>query len=309
MQPAKTRTPKEIEEFLNWLAVEKGRSKNTLESYARDLQKYCAYLNAGGKTLLSVQEKDIIGFVRSIQKVGLSPASLKRTLVSVRGLHRFLTFEEKRPDDPANEVELPAVGASVPKALEESEIKALIDSMQGTEPIDFRNRAIIELLYGTGIRIAELVGLSLGDVDLNGASLKVLGKGNKERILPVGSLALESLRDWLNSKGRPKLEPRQWKSRDDSSALFLNRFGSRLSRIGAWGAVKKQARLAGIRSQLSPHVLRHSFATHLLDHGADVRTVQELLGHASVSTTQIYTKVSKKRLFSVYASSHPRARG
>ncbi|MET0880978.1 MAG: tyrosine-type recombinase/integrase, partial [Acidimicrobiales bacterium] len=195
----------------------------------------------------------------------------------------------------------------LPKGLSEAEVESLLD-VAGTDPVARRDRAILEVLYGTGMRIAELVGLCLGDVDLGDALVRVLGKGSKERVIPLGRLARASLVDWLDTGGRPAMAPARWARRGDEEAVFLNQRGGRLTRQGAWGIVSEHGRRAGLERTLSPHALRHSCATHMLDHGADIRAVQELLGHASISTTQIYTGVSVERLFAVYAAAHPRAK-
>ena len=198
--------------------------------------------------------------------------------------------------------------SSLPKALTEDEVTALIESVVGSEPTDLRDRAVLEVLYGTGLRISELVGLSLSDVDLDGALLRVFGKGSKERIVPLGREARRVLAEWFD-RGRPSLEPERWARRGDAEAVFLNTRGGRLTRAGAWLVVKKYGDRVGLDDRLTPHVLRHSCATHLLDHGADIRAVQELLGHVSISTTQVYTKVSTERLWQIYDQTHPRAWG
>lgn len=306
--PNALKLPWEMEEFLNWLATEKGRQKNTLVAYKRDLLEYLKFLTGQKKKsdIYIVSEAQIIDYVSSLLGLGLSPASVKRKLVSVRGFHTYLEVEDYRNDNPSQNVEIPKVGASLPKALSAEKVGELIDSVKTDTSLGLRNKAILETLYGTGVRISELVGMSLGDIDSK--TLKVSGKGNKERIVPIGSLADEALKEWLGQEGRAKLEPRAWKSRDDAEAVFLNRFGRRISRVGVWDMLKKQVLLSGIDADVSPHVLRHSYATHLLDNGADIRSIQELLGHASITTTQIYTKVSTSRLISVYNQAHPRAR-
>jgi integrase/recombinase XerD len=186
---------------------------------------------------------------------------------------------------------------------------ALLQAVVGDEPVARRDRAILEVLYGTGLRISELVGLSLGDLDLESALLRAFGKGSKERVVPVGRHAVDALGDWLRPGGRPSLVPERWKRRHDAEAVFLNQRGGRLTRQGAWLVVTRWGTVAGLAGKLTPHVLRHSCATHMLDHGADIRSVQEMLGHASVSTTQGYTKVSTERLFAAYRAAHPRAAG
>ena len=300
---------RDAEDFLIWLAVEKGRSKNTLDAYRRDLLRYRDHLQRRGATVAKASHDDVIAFVHVLMGEGLASSSVTRTLVAVRGLHRFLVAEEIRPDDPAAEVEMPRVPRGLPKALTLDEVTSLINAVKGDDPVARRDRAMLETLYGTGVRISELTGMSLGDLDLHDGLLRVLGKGDKERIVPVGRLAATALTEWLAPMGRGEMEPDRWARRDDAEAIFLNQRGGRLSRQGAWGVVRRHGNEVGLGERLSPHVLRHSCATHMLDHGADIRTVQELLGHASISTTQIYTKVSTERLLAVYRSAHPRATG
>jgi integrase/recombinase XerD len=298
--------PIEAEEFLTWLAVERGRAPNTLSSYRRDLAGYTAWLRERSTAITHVCEPDISEYIAHLRAEGRAPSSVARTTVAIRSLHRFLTDEGLAASDPGSGVEAPRVPSSLPKALTEIEVTALIDAVVGDEPVALRDRAILEVLYGTGIRISELVGLSLGDVDLDGALLRAFGKGSKERIVPLGRMARRALAEWFD-RGRPALEPKRWARRGDADAVFLNHRGGRLTRAGAWLVVKGHATSVGLGAKLSPHVLRHSCATHLLDHGADIRAVQELLGHVSISTTQIYTKVSTERLWAVYEAAHPRA--
>ena len=297
----------EAEDFLVWLAVEKGRAANTLSAYRRDLLRYRDHLRRRRRSVTTATEDDVIAFVHVLVGEGLAPASVTRTLVAVRGMHRFLVAEEFRSDDPATTVEMPRVPRGLPKALTLEQVTALIEVVTGDDPVARRDRAILETLYGTGVRISELVGMSLGDVDLHDGLVRVMGKGSKERIVPIGRHAAIALTEWTATAGRGAMEPDRWGRREDAEAVFLNHRGGRLSRQGAWGVVTKHGRRVGLGTELTPHVLRHSCATHMLDHGADIRTVQELLGHASISTTQIYTKVSTERLLSVYRSAHPRA--
>jgi len=296
----------EVEDFLMWLAAERGRSSNTIKAYRHDLSVYSAWLAERGTPLESVVEADINAFIHHLRADGKAPSSTARMTVAVRSLHRFLSEEDTARDDPGAAVETPRVPASLPKALEEDEVQELIESVSGDEPVDLRDRAMLEVLYGTGVRISELVGLSIADVDLDGALVRAFGKGAKERIVPLGRPAVRALRDWYDG-GRPKLEPKQWARRNDEEAVFLNTRGGRLSRAGAWLAVKKRGGQVGLGDRLTPHVLRHSCATHLLNRGADIRAVQELLGHVSISTTQVYTKVTTERLWEVYSRAHPRA--
>jgi integrase/recombinase XerD len=300
--------PLEVEELLSWLAVERGRSPATIAAYRRDLAAYCRWLAARQRDLAAVSEVDVTAYVAALRRGGKAPASTARALVAVRSLHRFLLEEGARATDPAADVERPRVPAGLPKALTEAEVEALLGVVAGDDPVARRDRAILEVLYGTGVRISELVGLSLADVDLGAALLRAFGKGSKERIVPVGRHALDALERWLAPGGRPDLEPERWARRGDSEAVFLNARGGRLSRQGAWGVVRRHGDAAGLAGRLTPHVLRHSCATHMLDHGADIRAVQEMLGHASISTTQVYTLVSNERLWDVYRDAHPRAR-
>jgi len=277
--------PAEVVDMLTWLRVERGRSVNTLNAYRLDLRAYVAWLDERSLAIAEVTEADLTEYVAHLKASGRAASSLKRSLVAVRGLHRFLATETEGVVDPAAELEMPKVPRGLPKALTEAEVERLLDAVVGGDPLARRDRVILEVLYGTGLRISELVGLSLADLDLDAGLLRAFGKGSKERIVPLGSHAIRALVTWLGPGGRPDLEPDRWARRGDAEALLLNTRGGRLSR----------------------HVLRHSCATHMLDHGADIRTVQELLGHASISTTQVYTLVSTDRLLSVYRAAHPRA--
>ena len=299
--------PVEVVDLLTWLRVERGRSPNTLAAYRNDLRAYVAWLDDRSLTIATVSEPDLNDYVAHLRDEGKAGSSIKRSLVAVRGLHRFLAEENEGRPDPSALLEMPKVAKGLPKALTEAEVGRLLDAVVGDDPLARRDRAILEVLYGTGLRISELVGLSLADVDLDAGLLRAFGKGAKERIVPVGRFATRSLVAWLDAGGRPLLEPDQWARRDDAEALFLNTRGGRLSRQGAWIVVRRVGDRVGLGSRLTPHVLRHSCATHMLEHGADIRTVQELLGHASISTTQVYTLVSTQRLLSVYRSAHPRA--
>jgi integrase/recombinase XerD len=300
--------PLDAEEWLSWLATEKGRARATLAAYRRDARRWWAWLRRRGRTLDDVDEADIEAYVAELRAAGLAPATVARAVVAVRSLHRFLAEEGHAARDPGARVETPRVPAGLPKALSEPEVDALIGAVVGDDPTARRDRAILEVLYGTGLRISELVGLRLGDVDLESALLRAFGKGAKERVVPVGRPAVDALASWLGAGGRPALVPERWARRSDADAVFLNRRGGRLTRQGAWLVVKRWGTEVGLEARLTPHVLRHSCATHMLDHGADLRSVQELLGHASVSTTQVYTKVSAERLVAAYRAAHPRAR-
>jgi integrase/recombinase XerD len=300
--------PLDVTEFLTWLASERGRSPNTLSAYRRDLRAYCAWLGERGLDLHAVGPADIEAYVAALRDAGRAPSSVARATVAVRSLYAFCAAEGLAEHDPAADVEPPGVPRGLPKALAEDEVQSLLAAVVGTDPVARRDRAILEVLYGTGMRISELVGMSLGDVDLGDALVRVLGKGDKERVIPLGRHAHEELSAWLAPSGRGALAPARWARRGDAEAVFLNQRGGRLSRQGAWGIVARHGRRVGLDTKLTPHALRHSCATHMLDHGADIRAVQELLGHASISTTQIYTGVSVERLFAVYAAAHPRAK-
>ena len=299
--------PLEAEEFLVWLTSERGRARNTVEAYRRDLSGYQRWLNQRGTTMLTVTTYDLIDYVAELRASGAATTSVARRLAAIRMLHRFLATEQVRPDDPSGRLDGVRVPSGIPKPLSESQVTSLIEAVVGNAPLERRDRALLELLYATGARVSEIVGLSLGDIDFDEALVRLFGKGSKERIVPYGSAAAAALDEWFSSDGRAQLVPDRWKRRGDAEAVFLNQRGGRLTRQGAWLVIDKYGRRAGIEDHLSPHVLRHSCATHLLDHGADLRIVQEMLGHASISTTQVYTKVSQERLWDVYRAAHPRA--
>ena len=298
----------DAEEFLSWLAVERGRSANTLAAYRRDLVAYEGYLRERGLTLAEVGEGVVADYVGHLEASGRKPASVARALVAVRSLHRFCVEEGQAGSDPTGDLDTPRVPQGLPKALSEAEVGSLLAAVVGQDPLARRDRAILELLYGTGMRISELVGLSLSDLALEDGLVRVFGKGARERLVPLGSFGRRAVADWLDPSGRGALVPRRWARRGDAEAVFLNARGGRLSRQGAWGIVRHYGARVGLAGRLTPHVLRHSCATHMLDHGADIRVVQELLGHASIATTQVYTKVSAERLKRVYDQAHPRAR-
>lgn len=297
--------PLDVDEYLAWLVAERGRSANTVAAYRRDLVNYVAWLSAQRLDPASVTARDIDRFVND-RRPGVAASSLARQMASIRNFHRFLVAEGRRRDDPTADVDGVRVPAGLPKPLTEDEVETLIGAVVGDDPVALRDRALLEFLYATGARISEVCGLSVGDLDLEAGLVRLYGKGDKERLVPVGSCARRALDRWLR-EGRPELEPVRWKRRGDAEAVFLDRRGGRLGRQAAWAAVVRHGERAGLRAHLSPHVLRHSCATHMLDHGADLRIVQEMLGHASISTTQVYTKVSQERLFEQYGRAHPRA--
>nr|WP_277626760.1 site-specific tyrosine recombinase XerD [Arsenicicoccus piscis] len=307
-----------IRGWLDHLTVERGASTNTLASYGRDMRRYRAFLEAAGiDDVAAVRERDVSAFLASLRepstdadgttRPGLSASSAARTLIAVRGLHRFLALEGTTPVDPARAVRPPSAARRLPKAIPLVSVERLLAAASvGDTPVSLRDRAMLELLYGCGARISEVVGLDLDDVSGSAASagvVRLLGKGDKERIVPLGRYAREAVDAYL-VRGRPALAAQG----TGTPALLLNQRGRRLSRQSAWAAMQGAAERAGLSEHVSPHTLRHCFATHLLDGGADVRVVQELLGHASVTTTQIYTLVTVQQLREVYAQAHPRAR-
>lgn len=297
----------EIEEFLEWLVVERGRAVNTVEAYRRDLENYDAWLIANGSDPASAAVTDIERFLAERTAEGSAKSSMARQFSSIRQLHRYMVEEGYRKDDPAALAEGVSKPAGIPKPLTEDEVGALIGSVVGDEPRNLRDRALLEFLYATGARVSEVCGLNLSDLDMEASLVRLFGKGSKERVVPFGSVAHGALERWINV-GRPAMEPVRWRNRDEANAVFLGGRGTRLSRQVAFQVVRDAAQRAGIEREVSPHALRHTCATHLLDHGADLRIVQEMLGHASITTTQVYTRVSQERLWQVYAESHPRAR-
>ena len=298
--------------YLDHLVVERGLADNTLKSYRRDLRRYAGWLAAQGvDSLDAVREDTVTSFLVALREGDeehppLSAGSAARTVVAVRGFHKFAVREGLSSVDPSAAVRPPAPAKRLPKALPLADIERILDAAgaPGTA-LALRDRALLELLYGTGARISEAVGLDLDDLDLdgdNGDTVLLRGKGGKERMVPVGSYAREALDGYL-VRGRGALAGLG----KGLPAVFLNARGGRLSRQSAWAVLAKAADRAGVTAEVSPHTLRHSFATHLLDGGADVRVVQELLGHASVTTTQVYTLVTVDSLREVYATAHPRA--
>ncbi len=309
---AGTEVPAEVDEFLSWLAIERGRTINTIRAYRRDLATYVEFLSVRhGETIRfeTITENDIAGFVDHLRNQDRAPATVARATVSVRSLHRYLAQEGRVDADPSADLDVPRVPRGLPRALTEAQVESLLASPVGGEPLALRDRAMLETLYGTGLRVSELVGLSLSDVDVGGGLLRAFGKGRRERIVPLGRHAIAALGNWMSGAGRPVLLG-DHPARDASEAVFLNARGARLSRQGAWLVVRRHGDRVGLDTEvLTPHVLRHSCATHMLDHGADIRAVQEMLGHVSISSTQRYTAVSQERLRSVYEAAHPRARG
>jgi integrase/recombinase XerD len=304
----------QLQGYLDHLSIERGVAKNTLSSYRRDLRRYTKHLSDRGiHDLAKVGEDDVSEFLVALRRgdpdsgaAALSAVSAARALIAVRGLHRFAAAEGLAELDVARAVRPPTPGRRLPKSLTIDQVLALLEGAGGDSPSDgpltLRNRALLELLYSTGSRISEAVGLDVDDIDTQARSVLLRGKGGKQRLVPVGRPAVQALDVYL-VRGRPDLARRG----RGTAAIFLNARGGRLSRQSAWQVLQDAAECAGITSGVSPHMLRHSFATHLLEGGADVRVVQELLGHASVTTTQIYTLVTVHALREVWAGAHPRA--
>lgn len=300
-----------VRTYLDHLAVERGLADNTLQSYRRDLRRYLDFLSARGvEDLDAVDEATVLAFVGHLRQgdaehPGLGASSVARTVVAVRGFHKFALRDQLATTDPAAAVRPPAQEKRLPKALPLSDVEAILEAAGAAGTVlALRDRALLEVLYGTGARISEAVGLDVDDVDLVDRTVLLRGKGSKERLVPVGSYACEAVEAYL-TRARGELVA----AGRGTPALFLNARGGRLSRQSAWTVLVKAADRAGVTRDVSPHTLRHSFATHLLDGGADVRVVQELLGHASVTTTQVYTLVTVDNLREVFATAHPRARG
>lgn len=297
-----------IDTYLDHLRVERGLAANTVASYRRDLALFTRYLEEVGITAPEqVTEEDVAAYVgwlrqqRTRRGTPYTRATVARAVVAVRGWFRFLAAEGMVPEDVTVEVGAPQPERRLPRALSVAEVEQLLGAVPGDGPLPRRDRAMLELLYGAGLRISELVALDVDDVDRSERLVRVTGKGSRVRIVPFGAAAARALDAWLVT-GRPALGPR-------GPALFINARGGRLTRQGAWMVVKRTAERVGLHDRVSPHTLRHSFATHLLRGGADVRVVQELLGHASVTTTQIYTQVTRLHLREVYERAHPRAEG
>lgn len=293
----------ELKDFMHFLIVEKALAKNTIVSYERDLKAYVKYI----KTVENVQSINGIGriqivhFLGQLKEQGKSSRTIARNIASIRAFHQFLLREKVAEQDPSVHIETPQLERTLPKVLNLQEVERLLEAPKLTTHYGLRDKAMLELLYATGIRVSELIGLNLDDAHLTMGFVRCIGKGNKERIIPLGRTAATAIQEYLN-KGRPQFIKNQ---REES--LFVNHHGRRLTRQGFWKILKGLTKEAGIEKDLTPHTLRHSFATHLLENGADLRAVQEMLGHSDISTTQIYTHVTKTRLKDVYSQFHPRA--
>ena len=291
----------EVIRFLEYALVEKGLASNSIEGYRRDLVELAAFMRRERKTLGKINRNDIRNFLASLYQRGLGGRSVARHLVALRNFFRFLLEEGKIDGDPTAEVDAPQFGHSLPKYLAVSEVDALLRQPDPSAPAGLRDRAMLELLYATGMRVSELVHLRWEDFQLNLGVLRCQGKGNKERLIPIGKSALRMVESYAK-EGRPQLA-----KKTGVPYFFLNQRGGPLSRVGFWKILARYGRAAGITTPLAPHMVRHSFATHLLERGADLRSIQLMLGHSDISTTQIYTHVVKERLKQVYQTHHPRA--
>jgi integrase/recombinase XerD len=286
--------------FLDYLAVEKGLAKNSLASYAIDLRHFGHHLNDQQIDLDRVERVHIVKYFQALRGAGISARSVARALAAIRGLFRFLVSERHLKKDPTENLENPKLWSTLPKSLQPSEVEALLAAPDRTTPDGQRDAAMLELLYATGLRVSELIKVRMDEVVLDAGFLRTIGKGSKERIVPFGDTARDVIVAFIES-GRRDLD------KHNDPHLFLSRLGRSMTRQSFWMKIVRYAREAGIRTHISPHVLRHSFATHLLENGADLRSVQMMLGHADISTTQIYTHVSRARLQRMYEQFHPRA--
>jgi integrase/recombinase XerD len=292
----------ETRAFLTYLRVEKGLAENTLLAYARDIRRFSAFLEKRKTTkLAAIKRSDVVDFLAELFKSGMDSRSVARYLVTVRQFFRFCMIEDYLKEDPSATIEAPKFRHILPEFLSVAEVDQLLKQPDVTSSVGLRDKALIEVLYSGGLRVSELCGLRVMDIQLDQGCLRCIGKGNKERLVPLGKNALAVVEEYFKT-ARPTLQ-----GEGSSPYLFLNRRGHPLSRMAVWKLLVEYGKAAGIRKPLKPHMLRHSFATHLLDRGADLRSVQMMLGHADISTTQIYTHVVEERLKQVYKAHHPRA--
>jgi integrase/recombinase XerD len=291
-----------IQEFIDYLGNEKGLAANTLESYSRDLRQYCGFLSEdSSQSFESASQATIVAYLMYLRKQGKATATIARRLAALKAFYQYLVRENYVTKDPTGDLSSPKLERKLPRVLTVNEVERLLAQPDITTPAGKRDKSMLELLYATGLRVSEMVNLNVADIDLKEGFIRCKGKGSKERVVPMGEIAVSALRNYMEN-GRKRLV-----HDNRERSLFVNHHGKRLTRQGFWKIIKKYAVQARIRKEITPHTLRHSFATHLLENGADIRAVQEMLGHADISTTQIYTHVTKERLKDVYAKSHPRA--
>ncbi|MDA8126399.1 MAG: site-specific tyrosine recombinase XerD [Deltaproteobacteria bacterium] len=290
-----------IDEYLNFLTVEKGASRNTIDGYSRDLNRFAAFIGGRqSRDISEIETDELLSYLASLKGQGLAANSVNRALAALRGFYKYLLREKKLDGNPVAHIELARVWMHLPDVLSREEMNRLLQQPEATTPISLRDGAMLELLYATGIRVSELTALTMNSINWQVGYLVAMGKGSKERIVPLGQTASEQVRRYLE-RGRPQLLKQR-----QSEILFLNRSGKGLTRQGFWKIVNKYARQANLTKKVHPHTFRHSFATHLLEGGADLRSVQLMLGHADISTTQIYTHVTRERLKEIHSKYHPR---
>jgi integrase/recombinase XerD len=288
----------QVNDFLDFIKIERGYSENTVKSYQRDLDQFNKF--SKGKGPEAIDRELITKYLEYLYDEGYSVSSTERRLACLKSFFKYLVREGRMAADPTSDIKLPKKAKRLPKALSISETVKLISAPKEKGHIGLRNVALLELLYATGMRASEVVALNISDINFSVSFVKCFGKGSKERIVPINRVTLEAIKEYLE-KARPKFPQK------DKEALFLDKNGERISRQGLWMMLKKYVKMTGVKAKTSPHTLRHSFATHLLEKGADLRSVQEMLGHADISTTQIYTSVSRERLKRIYKKAHPRA--
>lgn len=291
-----------LNNFLEYLAVERGLATNTIDAYKRDLKSYIVYLRT--KNITNVEHTNrttIVSYLLTMQKNGKASSSISRACAAIKSFYQFLFRERIINDDPTTNLDAPKLEHRLPKVLTVEEVERLLCQPDMTNPLGMRDRSMLELLYATGMRVSELISIAVEDVNLEMGFLRCTGKGSKERIVPVGTIAVKYLEQYITGARKKILNGKE------SDTLFLNRQGNNLTRQGFWKIIKKYSQQAGINKKITPHTLRHSFATHLLENGADLRSVQEMLGHADVSTTQIYTHITRNKIKEVYDKTHPRA--
>ena len=290
-----------IDEYMNFLAVERGASRNTIEAYSRDLIRYAGFFrNRGIKTLEGINPADVISYLGQLRQDGLSPNSVNRSLAAIRGFYKYLIRERRTDQNPVANIELAKVWMRLPDTLNQEEMNRLLLQPGNKTPTGIRDTAMLEVMYATGARVSELISLTMNSINWHAGYLVAMGKGGKERVIPVGQSAYDCLYTYVH-KTRPDFMKKR-----PSDILFLNRRGGGFTRQGFWKIVKKYAVTAGFEKKVYPHTFRHSFATHLLEGGADLRSVQIMLGHADISTTQIYTHITRDRLKSIHKKYHPR---
>lgn len=290
-----------VDEYINFLAVERGISLNTLEAYSRDLNRHIAYIEEREiKDIKDISSDDIVAFLGSLRKSGLVANSVNRTLAALRGFYKYLVLQKLIEENPIANISLARVWMHLPDTLNEEEMRNLLDQPGAKNVLEIRDRAMMELLYATGIRVSELISLTINNINWQTGYIIVMGKGGKERIVPIGQVAYDCLSRYVNKVRSGLLKGNL------TTVLFLNRSGGGLTRQGFWKIVKKYAKKAGMMKRVYPHTFRHSFATHILERGGDLRSVQVMLGHSDISTTQIYTHVTRERLKDIHRKYHPR---